>query len=168
MTFKKAEQKDVDRIWQIILQAKQQMRALNSSQWGDDYPSIEIILKDISKSYGYVLHNNEGQTVAYGAVIFDGEPAYSSIDGEWSDNNPYVVVHRLAVADEVKRQGLAVIFMQEVEKLSLQRGVRSFRIDTNFDNIYMQKVLVKSRFIYCGEVAYERGQRMAYAKTIQL
>ena len=143
------------------------MRSLNSTQWSDDYPTFETILGDIAKGYGYVLRNDERQTIAYGAVAFNGEPAYASIDGEWPDDLPYVVVHRLAVADEAKRRGIAAIFMRETEKLSLRRGVRSFRVDTNFDNIYMQKVLAKSGFVYCGEVAYERGPRMAYAKTIR-
>ena len=167
MTFEKANINDAKRIWQIILQAKEQMRRLNSVQWGADYPTPEIIHNDIAKEYGYVLRNDDQQIVAYGAVVFDGEPAYATIEGEWLDSQPYVVVHRLAVADEAKRQGLAVIFMHETAKLSLQRGIYSFRVDTNYDNLYMQKAIEKSGFVYCGQVYYERGSRMAYAKLLR-
>ena len=167
MTLKQAQAQDVHRIWGIILQAKQQMRKLNSTQWDDDYPLIETIQEDVAKDYGYILTSDRGDTLAYGAVIFDGEPAYEHIEGKWPNQKPYATLHRLAVADEAKHQGVAGIFIAEAEKLSAQRGILNFRVDTNFDNIYMQKALVKADFVYCGEVVYPRGRRLAYAKIIK-
>ncbi|MDR3268431.1 MAG: GNAT family N-acetyltransferase [Tannerella sp.] len=165
ITFRKAEITDAERIWQIILQAKEQMRRMNSRQWQDGYPSPENITGDIEKGYGYVLCVENG-VIAYGAVIFDGEPAYNNIHGKWLTDLSYVVVHRLAVADEVKNKGIATLFMQKVEELSRQKGVRSFRVDTNFDNVYMQKILFAMDFTYCGEIFYDQGVRRAYEKKI--
>ncbi|MDR2563727.1 MAG: GNAT family N-acetyltransferase [Prevotellaceae bacterium] len=167
MKFRKADEKDALRIWEIILQAKQQMREMNSTQWGDDYPTRDTLQMDILKGYGYVICDESSKVIVYGAVCFDGEPAYDSIVGRWTDNFPYVTVHRLAVADEKKRQGMAAKFIREVEKLCLQREIRSFRIDTNFDNIYMLQLLEKSGFEYCGEVIYPRGARRAYHKSVE-
>jgi N-acetylglutamate synthase-like GNAT family acetyltransferase len=163
--IRKAEEADVERIWQIILQAKEQMRLRNSVQWQDDYPTVEIITDDIGKGYGYVL-SFDNIVIAYAAVVYDGEPAYGTIRGEWLSDYPYVVVHRLAVADEMKQQGIATLFMQKITDLSREKGIRSFRVDTNFDNLYMQKILVKLGFTYCGEVFYEKKQRMAYEKIL--
>jgi hypothetical protein len=73
--FRKAENADVERIWEIILQAKEQIRRMNSRQWQDGYPSEENITGDIENGYGYVLCDGSG-VIAYAAVIFDGEPAY--------------------------------------------------------------------------------------------
>ncbi|KAA6302860.1 MAG: hypothetical protein EZS26_001030 [Candidatus Ordinivivax streblomastigis] len=165
ITFGKAEKADAERIWQIILQAKAQMRQMNSQQWQDSYPAIENISSDIENGYGYVL-SKESSVIAYGAVIFDGEPAYETIQGKWLNNYPYVVVHRLAVADEVKNRGIATMFMREVEKLSKGKGIRSFRVDTNFDNVFMQKILVDLEFTYCGEIFYDKNMRRAYEKRI--
>ncbi|MDR0541054.1 MAG: GNAT family N-acetyltransferase [Dysgonamonadaceae bacterium] len=163
--LRKAETTDVVRIWQIILQAKEQMRLRNSRQWQDGYPAVENIIHDIANGYGYVLfvHN---EVIAYAAVIFTGEPAYEHIQGQWLSEQPYVVVHRLAVADERKRQGVATLFMQKIAELSRRKGVYSFRADTNFDNLYMQKIFAKSGFVYCGEVLYDKNRRMAYEKII--
>jgi len=159
--FRKAIHSDTDRIWQIILQAKEQMRRLNSHQWSDGYPAVENITNDINKGYGYVLCDAD-TVIAYGAVVFDGEPVYGKIQGNWLSDLPYVVLHRLAVAEEVKNRGVATSYMKEVMKLGKQKGVGSFRVDTNFDNHYMHKMLTTLEFTYCGEVFYDKGQRMAY------
>ncbi|MDR3061978.1 MAG: GNAT family N-acetyltransferase [Dysgonamonadaceae bacterium] len=163
IVFRKATAADSGRIWQIILQAKEQMRLRGSRQWQDGYPDLDNIMHDIESGCGYVLYSDH-DVIAYGAIIFDGEPAYNSIDGAWLTDLPYVVVHRLAVAEEVKRQGIAALFMRKVEELSFHNGIYSFRVDTNFDNSYMQKILLKMNFTYCGEIMYESGKRMAYEK----
>ena len=36
--FRKAEETDIERIWQIIGQAKAQMQRLGSQQWDENYP----------------------------------------------------------------------------------------------------------------------------------
>ena len=164
MKFGLAAQEDAERIWEIILQAKEQMRLRGTLQWQDGYPAFENITQDIESGYGYVL-SSDNVVVAYGAVVFDGEPAYDSIVGEWLTNQPYVVVHRLAVADEMKKQGIATLFMQKTEELSREKGVCSFKVDTNFDNLYMQRIMLKLGFVYCGEVEYRSGKRMAYEKV---
>ncbi len=165
MIFRKATITDTEQIWQIILQAKERMRLRGSQQWQDGYPFPENIKNDIEKGYGYVLCNDY-IVIAYAAVIFDGETAYNSIAGNWLTNQPFVVVHRLAVADKMTQCGIGALFMEMVEELSRQNNIYSFRVDTNFDNLYMQKILTKSGFTYCGEIVYESGYRMAYEKIL--
>ncbi len=165
LSFRKAAMEETDRIFQIILQAKEQMRRLNSRQWQDGYPAREDIVQDIKNGYGYVFCQDD-TVVAYGAISFDGEGAYNSIDGKWLSDLPYVVVHRLAVADEMKQRGMATLFMREVESLSLNNRVYSFRVDTNFDNHYMHKMLDRLKFTYCGEIEFNHGRRMAYEKIL--
>lgn len=163
--FRKATTEDAERIWEIILQAKTQMLRQNKQQWDESYPLPENILRDIQKGYAYVLCH-ESTVIAYAAVAFDGEPAYESIEGKWLSEQPYVVVHRLAVADEMKQKGIATLFMQKVEELSIEKEIHSFKVDTNFDNFYMHKMLERLGFCYCGKIIYGRGTRMAYEKII--
>ena len=91
----------------------------------------------------------EPRVIAYAAVVYDGEPAYDAIEGRWLTAGPYVVVHRLAVADEAKR-----------------RGTRGFRIDTAHDNRYMQRLLRTLEFTLCGRIRYRSGERLAYEKPL--
>ena len=166
MIFRKAKTEDTEQIWRIILEAKEQMRRLGSLQWQDGYPWFETITGDIGRGWGYVLCRDD-RIAAYGAVMFGGEEAYISIDGAWLSDRPYAVVHRLAVAEEMKHRGVAGRFMGEAGKLALENRVYSFRVDTNFDNHYMHKLLEKQGFTYCGEIIYQDGKRMAYEKLLE-
>ena len=104
--------------------------------------------------------------IAYGAVVFDGEPAYDAIDGQWLTDEPYVLVHRIAVADGERGRGVAAEFLHRVEALASERGVKAFRIDTNFDNRTMLRLLERTGFSYCGKVVYRSGERLAYEKRL--
>ena len=64
----------------------------------------------------------QGNVIAYGAVVFDGEPAYDAIEGAWLTDGEYVVLHRMAVADGEKGRGVATEFMRRVEAMAHGRG----------------------------------------------
>ena len=114
LLFRPAVPADAPRIQTIIRQAQAQMRAAGSLQWQNGYPGPEHIAADLLRGYGRVLWPSRSvgrcRSGCYGAVSFDGEPAYGAIEGGWSSDDAYVVLHRLAVADEVKRQGVATAF----------------------------------------------------------
>ncbi len=108
----------------------------------------------------------QGNVIAYGAVVFDGEPAYDAIEGAWLTDGEYVVLHRMAVADGEKGRGVATEFMRRVEAMAHGRGTGSMRVDTNFDNRYMLRMLGRLGFVYCGKVRYRSGERLAFEKPL--
>lgn len=165
-TFRTASNSDSGRIWEILVQAKEQMYREGRHQWDESYPTPETVASDISAGYGYVLCGEGEKVIAYGAVVFDGEKAYNQIDGRWLSPMPYVVVHRLAVADEMKKRGIARRFMEKVEELARSKGLLSFKIDTNFDNAYMLRLLSNCGFTRCGIIRYDKGERIAFEKII--
>lgn len=165
LLFRPALPDDLERICTIIHQAQAQMRLRGSRQWQNGYPAAAHITDDIDRGYGHVLCTHTGLVVAYGAVVFDGEPAYAEIDGTWLDQAPYVVLHRLAVAQEVKGQGIATEFMRRTMTLARERGTGSFRIDTNFDNRCMLRLLAKFGFVRCGEIHYAGDPPIAFQKS---
>lgn len=57
-------------------------------------------------------------------------------------------------------------FLHRVETLAQERGVKAFRIDTNFDNQTMLRLLERTGFTYCGKVVYRSGERLAYEKRL--
>jgi Acetyltransferase (GNAT) family. len=158
--FRQANADDFGQIWPIILQAKAQMARLQvKPQWDETYPTKAGIMKDISDGVAYVLCSNgdyhgvvDGEIVAYGAVIFTGERTYDRINGAWltADDAQYSVVHRLAVSDKVKNRGLATTYIEESEKLTIEKGVHSVRIDTKYENPYMLKILYRLGYKHCG------------------
>ena len=165
MIFRLATSNDCNRIMQIIRQAQARMKARGTTQWQNGYPAQSNIEHDIANHYGYVLIK-EDLPIAYGAIVFDGEPAYDALDGQWLSDRPYVVVHRIAVADEALNQGVATEFMRQTASLARKRDIHSFRIDTNFDNSYMLALVTRMGFTQCGEVNYGNGKRIAFEKLL--
>ncbi len=166
-TFLQASENDFDEIWKIIDDARNRMLREGKQQWDNNYPLPLHIHNDIANETAYVLKNASGKIGCFGAVIFDGEPAYETIEGKWLSEKEYVVVHRLAVSQEAQGQGIASSFLQQVERLAEEKGIESFKVDTNFDNFAMMAVLDKLGFSYCGEISYDKGKRRAYEKILK-
>jgi GNAT superfamily N-acetyltransferase len=166
--FREAHLNDVERVMLIIAQAKTQMKRLGSKQWQEDYPAISDIEKDIARNTAFVLCI-ESTVIAYGSISVNGEPAYTQPSVHWQTEGDYIVVHRLAVADEMKHKGVASHFFHEAARYALSKGISLFRVDTNFDNHYMLQLLDRADFKYCGDVVYDRGRgsRKAFEKLLK-
>lgn len=167
MEIRKAVMSDINSIMNIIKQAQNYFKEQGINQWQNNYPNIETIKNDIDKGYGYVLLK-EGEVVGTVAVSFDGEKTYEKIyDGKWISNCEYAVIHRIAVDSNSKGQGLASVIFNNIEKMCLERNVKSIRIDTHEDNKSMQRLIEKNGFQYCGIIYLEdRSKRLAYEKLI--
>lgn len=163
--FRRAVATDLPAIEKILKDAVARMLAEGKQQWNESYPTAVYVLADMARDVAFVLEF-QGEVVAYGAVVFDGEPAYDDLDGEWLSDQKYVVVHRVAVSQKAQGNGVGARFMKSVEYYAAEKGIGSFRIDTNFDNFAMLRLIEKCGFAYCGEVSYERGKRKAFEKLI--
>jgi GNAT superfamily N-acetyltransferase len=165
LILRKARISELPIIWNIIQQAIEQRRQDGSTQWQDGYPNESTITNDIERGYGHVLSNG-GAILAYAAIIFDKEPAYEVLKGDWLTNDNYVNVHRVAVVNSGKGKGIATRLFTFAEQLAIDRHVYSIKIDTNFDNKPMLRILDKLGYTYCGEVHYDGSPRKAFEKTL--
>ncbi|SCH69123.1 MULTISPECIES: GNAT family N-acetyltransferase [unclassified Romboutsia] len=169
MKFRRAINEDVFGIMNIINQAQVYFKEQGIDQWQNNYPNIETINNDIENEYSYVLLK-DNEIVATAAISFDGESTYDSIyDGEWLSNDDYAVIHRVAVDNAYKGLGLLSEIIRYVEKICLDKGINSIRIDTHEENISMQRSLNKNRFKYCGLVLLDDGsKRIAFEKILSI
>jgi GNAT superfamily N-acetyltransferase len=167
MTLRKATLSEIPAIWEILQQAIVRRKQDGSQQWQDGYPNQQTIQTDLSNDCGYVLTDND-RIIAYAAIIFDNEPAYTDIQGKWLTNDAYVVIHRVATSNEVLGKGIATHLFQLIEELALESKVYSIKVDTNFDNIPMLKILAKLDYVYCGEVFFRGAARKAFEKVLQI
>ena len=152
-------------IWDILQQAIEQRKQDGSEQWQNGYPNEQTVHDDIANSYAYVLVDND-VIIAYAAIIFGVEPAYTDIKGSWLTNEKYAVVHRVAIINAVKGKGIATHLFKVVEDLCTDHKIYSIRVDTNFDNVPMLRILEKLDYIYCGEIFFSGASRKAYEKVI--
>ncbi|WP_336514592.1 GNAT family N-acetyltransferase [Pollutibacter soli] len=165
MILRKADIAERSIIWNILQQAIEQRRLDGSEQWQQGYPNEQTVDDDIANGHGYVLIY-ENSIIAYAAIIFGIEQAYEEIEGKWLSNQDYVVIHRVAVSDSLKGKGIATLLFKKIEELSIEHGVYSIKVDTNFDNVPMLKIMDKLGYTYCGEVFFHGAPRKAYEKIL--
>ncbi|MCQ2284734.1 MAG: GNAT family N-acetyltransferase [Bacteroidales bacterium] len=166
MRHRYARKTDLPAIMTIIHQAKARMKAQHIDQWQDGYPNEESIFNDIAHKQGYVFIIKD-EIVAYAAIVFEHDPYYDKIDGQWLTDMPYVVVHRIAVHDRHTHQGIAKQILNTAEKLANKKDVQSFRIDTHQANHFMRNLIRQHGFTLCGIVQVRDGRRMAYEINLQ-
>ncbi len=164
--FRKAKMEDFAAIWGIIAFAIASRKLDGSEQWQDGYPNKNTILSDIHNGCGYVLLKNQ-DIVFYSAILFEIEPAYEAIKGNWLTNSEYCTVHRMAVAPNAKGQGFARQMLLKVEELCLSKQIFSIKIDTNFDNPKMLQLIQKMGYSYCGKVYFRGQERKAFEKVLK-
>jgi GNAT superfamily N-acetyltransferase len=163
--FRKGTPADSPTIWAILQQAVLRRKLDGSRQWQDGYPNEDVVRHDIEKSVGYVLTVDE-VVAGYAAILINDEPAYNELKGNWITNGDFVVLHRLAVSDQFLGQGIAQKMLHHTELLALENNIHSVKIDTNFDNVPMLKIVEKLGYQYCGEVTFRGGVRMAFEKLL--
>ena len=163
--LRKAQIPEAEIIWQILQQAIERRRKDGSNQWQDGYPNLEVVKTDISLGKGYVLEIDNA-IAAYAALVFNDEPAYKEIIGDWLTNDDFLVIHRVAVSDDFLGKGIAVLLFQKLEDFAKENQVFSIKVDTNFDNLAILHILEKLNYQYCGEVYFRGSARKAFEKVL--
>lgn len=159
MQLKKATTAELARVMEIYDGARAYMRAHgNFEQWGNGYPSEELIREDVAAGRLYLCV--EGDELLGVLCYFEGEdPTYLTVyDGAWLNDRPYGVIHRIAVA--AHRRGVASFCFD-----ACLARCGNLKIDTHRDNYPMQRSLEKNGFVRCGVIHLADGaERIAYQK----
>ena len=159
MEIRKTKPEELEAVLEIYAYARQFMAEHgNPNQWRNTNPPRERVEKDIKEGKSYVcVEDEELLGVFYFAI--EEDPTYVVIyDGEWKNQEPYAVVHRIASAGKAK--GVGTFCMNwAYEQFS------NVKIDTHRDNVVMQNMLKKNGFAYCGIIHLENGEeRLAFQK----
>ena len=162
MQIRKTTLSDVDAAEKIYEEAKKFMRSAgNLTQWSKGSPNRESILTDISDGVSYVCEE-DGDILAIFMFCVGDDATYGYIEsGAWLDDEPYAVIHRIAVSDRARGKGVAsFVFAKCFETFP------NLKIDTHKDNVPMQNALLKAGFLRCGTIYLPDGEsRIAYQKN---
>ncbi|MDR2916606.1 MAG: GNAT family N-acetyltransferase [Tannerella sp.] len=162
MNIRKANTEDIDVIMDVFDAARLFMRKTgNDRQWIDGYPSKELILKNIQDESFYVCMSDDGQIVGVFYFKVEEDRTYAKIyDGEWLNDRPYGVVHR--IASNGKQKGVADFCLQWCFE-----QCNNIRVDTHRDNNIMQNALKRNGYKQCGIIYVANGtERIAFQKSI--
>ena len=180
MAIRKAALEDVAEIMEIYAGARRFMvENGNPDQWASrNWPPEELIRENIADGSLFVLVDDP-QTkppdseknaapadrtqridavfcVEYGAHV---EPCYDTIEGAWTDDSPYAVVHHMAAAAPGTGAGRKCISW-------VCENYGHVRLDTHEANKFMQKLARSLGFRYCGIVYIGNGdlRRLAFER----
>lgn len=160
MEIRKSNLSDFEEILKVYESARQFMLENdNPDQWRDGYPDEEMIIKDIESNNHFVCVDNN-RVIGCFTFMEGDDPTYKEIyEGKWLDNNPYGVIHKIAVLENGKGTGTSCL------EYCFSR-CKNIRIDTHRDNIPMQRLLEKRGFQYCGVIYNWLGdERLAYQRV---
>lgn len=155
--IRRATAHDLDAVCAIYEAARAFMRTHgNPTQWPGDYPSLPDAEKDLALGALWVLDEGAGP-IACMSVLPGPDPTYAVIEGEpWLNDEPYWVMHRLAVAESGHGAGTRLLSW-------LCDRHDNVRADTHADNVPMQRTLEKCGFTRRGTIWVEDGTpRIAY------
>ena len=170
-----AAEADIPAMETIAEEAREYLRAHGVDQWQDNdppYPSRAHFLADMARGECWVLDCG-GEVGAFFTLAAGEDPSYAAItDGKWASGEPYVTLHRCAVAPRWRGSGLSDRMVRECERLALAQGVCWLRADTHKKNKAMQGLLRRRGLQYRGNVLVEVPQghdprRVAYEKRIK-
>ena len=167
MGIRPATYSDIDALMEIFEGARKIMRESgNLHQWNNGYPSTDIIKADIDEGNCHVLVDN-CRINGTMALIPGPDPTYNKIDGEWPNDDPYFVIHRIATSSPGRN--VAKTLLDWAFRHISEKGCNVIRIDTHKDNCIMKHILKKYGFSPCGVIYLADGApRDAYIKQIKL
>jgi hypothetical protein len=158
MYVRRSNMEDIPAMMDLYAQARVFMRENgNLNQWDENYPSRELLEKDIAFGNSYIVEDDEKNLAATFAFIKGEDPTYYGIEnGAWLNHEPYGTIHRLA--GNTSYHGIASGCISWCKS-----QIGNLRADTHEDNKIMQHLLEKNGFVRCGIIHLANGApRIAY------
>ncbi len=159
MKIRPATEGDLPRLLEIYDDARRFMRENgNLEQWSGGYPNEAVLREDLSLNRLFICEE-DGEPLGVFCFFIGEDPTYLRIyEGQWLNDRPYGVIHRIAVAQH--RRGVAAFCYDYCFSVC-----PNLKIDTHRDNLPMQRSLSKNGFLPCGIIYLASGdERIAYQK----
>lgn len=159
---------DVPHIMKVIEQAREALRAEGVAQWQDGFPLARDIEADVRDRIGYVFTDSEG-ICAFVCLSFEEEEPYRvPVSGAFSESaGAYATVHRAAVCERARGQGLSHALFAVCEQTCRRRGIAYLRVDTHEKNARMRHIIAREGFTQVATVRLGSGAlRLAYEKKL--
>lgn len=150
--IRKATTNDIKVIKSITEACAKHMIAQGIFQWNENYPSLEILTKDVAAHTVYVYLREE-QIVATAMFSMEMDDFYASVD--WlTPNTKQLYVHRLAVHPNVQGNGIARKLMDFGEAFAKENNCHSVRLDTFSKNPRNNRFYQARQYQQVGQVFF--------------
>lgn len=147
----------------LVRLAIEEMQRQGIDQWDDVYPTETMLRNDIDRGEMYLL-DEDG--VAAGIVTLNNvqSPEYSEI--QWEFSGRILVVHRLAVHPEFRRQKVASRLMAFAEQDFAYGEYDAIRLDAFQKNPAAVALYERRGYRNAGSVTFRKGRFSCFEKRI--
>ena len=152
LKIEKAQLSDLEDLFQIYLNGKNELEKNSIYQWTDSYPTISIIEHDIRKGELFTL-KNESELIGAITINEDQEKEYQTIPWEFDDTK-VLVIHRLVINPKHQKQGFAHKLMDFAEDFAIQQNFTSIRIDAYSQHEKVIEFYKKRNYVVRGNVYF--------------
>ena len=134
---------DIQEVMALYKQCTVKMNQSGLFNWHDNYPDLKTISNDIETGTLYILETD----YIHGAVALndDQPPEYIHINWEYHEE-PFLVVHRLAISPDQQGKGYGIKLMEFAEELAVSSACPSIRMDVYTINIPGRSLYKKLKY----------------------
>ncbi|MFK5958835.1 MAG: GNAT family N-acetyltransferase [Lutibacter sp.] len=138
----KASILDLEQLYLITKSYAKYMIENNIFQWNENYPSKEILKKDIELQQIWKLQVNE---IIVGLIVLTEVEDKEYLKVKWlTKNYKNLYIHRLAIHPNFQGQGFAQKLMDFTENYAFKNNYKSIRLDT-FSKNKRNQIFYKKR-----------------------
>jgi GNAT superfamily N-acetyltransferase len=158
---------DLDSIGTTLETIVAAMRAAGNDQWGLAYPTPDHFAADCREGSLFV-DDQDGKIRGFAALNFEEPEEYEPLP--WTVGRPALVVHRLAVVPEYRRQGVADGLFAFAETMASTRKLAGLRSDTYSRNPAMNALFAKRGWRLVGTLNFpgREAEFLAWEKNLVL
>jgi len=156
ISFCKANEGDLDSVFQVFVSAIEEMNRNNIPQWDELYPDREILKEDISKNQLY-LGMTDGDIACVYVVNSECDSEYENGDWQCPDAS-FCVIHRLCVNPKFQKRSIGKITVRHIEAELIKQGVETIRLDAFTLNPYALRMYDKLGYVKVGYVDWRTGR----------
>lgn len=121
-------------------------------QWGEYYPTLEIIQDDIESELLYIIKEND--TVLGIITLNEEQPSeWGGINWSTQEGRP-LMIHRLAVNPKWQKRGVGRRLLDFAEKYAICNEYTSIRLDAYSGNPRALKLYEKHKYKRMGQVYF--------------
>ena len=156
MTYRQAEEKDLDDICLLIEKAIIKMEDMHIDQWDEQYPRREDFACDIRKGQCWVGIAEDVIAVVY-TINSECDEQYQN--GAWKYRDcEYRILHRICVHPDYQNQGIAKSTLHMIEKTLKEEGVGALQLDVYSENPFSLALYQKGGYQKTGTADWRKGR----------
>jgi len=152
LKISKGQLPNLEKIFQIYLDAKLELEKNGIFQWTENYPTRGIVKNDLIKGVLYSLESHE-EIIGAINISEEQETEYQNVDWVFDDSK-VLVIHRLVIDPKHQRKGYAKKLMDFAENFAEENHYSSIRLDAYSSNKRVIEFYKKREYFIRGEVYF--------------